>query len=86
MKDEEGHPTRKLSKTTRELGPLLTWGWQFALTLGALAWFGRWLDGKFVTKVLITLMRLFMGLFGGFYNLYRIVSMTSVTKNKTGEK
>ncbi len=64
-----------------QLMPFLTWGWQFSLTLGFLTWGGHWLDQKLETKFLFVLAGIFMGLFGGFYNLYRIVSQLP-KKNK----
>jgi len=67
-------PLKNFADTTHQLGPFLSWGWQFALTLGFLSWFGHWLDEKFETRVLFVLTGVFLGLFGGFYNLYRIVS------------
>lgn len=65
---------KSVSETASQLGPILTWGWQFALTLGALAWIGHWLDEKFETNILFILIGIFMGLFGGFYRLFRIVA------------
>jgi hypothetical protein len=67
-------PLKEFADSAQQLGPFLTWGWQFALTLGFLSWSGHWLDGKFGTKVLFVLAGVFLGLFGGFYNLFRMVS------------
>ncbi|KAB2881080.1 AtpZ/AtpI family protein [bacterium] len=74
MNTNDKKPLKNFADSTRQLGPFMTWGWQFALTLGFLSWFGHWLDEKFETKVLFVLTGVFLGLFGGFYNLYRIVS------------
>jgi hypothetical protein len=74
LSDGRQKPLKQFADSAQQLGPFLTWGWQFALTLGLLAWFGHWLDGKFDTKVLFVLSGIFLGLTGGFYNLYRMVS------------
>jgi hypothetical protein len=72
-----------VSETSHSLWPLLTWGTQFALTLGILAWLGHWLDQKLETKVLFVLIGIFMGLFGGFYRLYQIIN--KLQKPKSGK-
>jgi hypothetical protein len=74
LDDSEKKPLKKFADTAGPLGPFMTWGWQFALTLGFLSWFGHWLDQKFETKVLFVLIGVFMGLIGGFMNLYRMIS------------
>ncbi len=63
-------------------GAFMTWGWQFALTLGLLAWSGHWMDERYETRVLFTLVGIFVGLFGGFYNLFRIVSQLPKPEKK----
>ncbi len=61
---------------------LISWGWQFALTLGVLVWGGHWLDQHYGTRVLFVLIGIMMGLFGGFYRLYRIISSLPQTNKK----
>ena len=74
MNEINKKPLKNIADVSHQLGPFLTWGWQFAATLGLLSWFGHWLDVKFETKVLFVLTGVFIGLIGGFYNLYRMVS------------
>lgn len=74
MKEGDQKPLKKFADTAGQLGPFMTWGWQFAITLGFLAWFGHWLDQKFETKFVFVLIGVFVGLIGGFVNLYRMVS------------
>ncbi len=69
-------------RTMHELGPFLTWGWQFALTLGFLAWLGHWLDQRWETSVLFLLIGVFLGLFGGFFNLFRMIAKLPKSKRK----
>lgn len=63
-----------LSGQEGTLSGLVSWGWQFALTLGVLVWLGHWLDVHYHTKPLWVLVCIFIGLFGGFYRFYRIVA------------
>lgn len=79
---KQGKPAKTLPETLQEIGPFMTWGWQFALTLGVLAWGGHWLDQKLGTNVLFVLIGLFMGLFGGFFNLFRTVARLPKSKGK----
>jgi hypothetical protein len=71
---ERSESDRKREDERNQLVPFLTWGWQFAVMLGFFAWGGHWLDQKFETRILFVLIGIFLGLFGGFYHLYRIVS------------
>lgn len=71
-----------LSGSGGSAAAIATWGWQFALTLGVLAWGGHWLDQHYGTKVVFVLIGLFMGLFGGFYRLFRMVSALPKDKKK----
>lgn len=86
MNENRKKPLKSFADVTHQLGPFMTWGWQFALTLGFLSWFGHWLDEKFATRVLFVLIGVFLGLFGGFYNLYRIVSHLPKTGKPKREK
>ena len=65
------------------LGPIMSWGWQFALTLGVLTWGGHWADEQLGTKALFVIIGIFMGLFGGFWRLYKIVEALPKPKKKT---
>ncbi|GEM_PF-3029675 len=79
---KEGKIIQSVSDTSRPLIPLLTWGTQFALTLGILAWLGHWLDQELNTKVLFVLIGIFIGLFGGFYRLFQIINKLQKPVNK----
>ena len=44
-------------------------GWVASTALFTLA--GRWLDGRFETRPVFTLIGVFVGAVGGFYHMYR---------------
>ncbi len=71
-------------ENVRRYGPILTWGWQFLLTLLVFVWGGRWLDEKWETGVTFVLIGIFMGLFGGFYKLIQIVKEMDAAGKKKG--
>jgi hypothetical protein len=78
---EKDSKSGKDVESIRRYAPILTWGWQFLLTLLVFVWGGHWLDQKWGTGVTFVLIGIFMGLFGGFYKLIRIVKdMSKSTK------
>ena len=46
-------------------------GFFLAASVVGMTWFGNWLDGRFDTEPLLTLVFLGMGLFIGFYGAYQ---------------
>jgi len=48
-------------------------GWYVALCIVFGVWLGVWLDGKFDTSPIITLIGLFLGLFVAFWGGYRML-------------
>jgi ATP synthase protein I len=56
-------------------------GFSIALPITAGALFGLWLDGKFSTKPVLTLVFLFLGIFIAFFSLYVIVQDFSKKDN-----
>jgi len=64
----------------------MSWGWQFALTLGILVWAGHWADEKLETKALFVILGVFIGLFGGFWRLYRIIDALPKPKKRNAAK
>lgn len=49
---------------------LLGIGFYLATSIVGLTWFGHWLDGRFDTEPLLTLVFLAIGLAAGFYGAY----------------
>ncbi len=80
--DKDAKPGKDVPAFQR-YGPILSWGWQFLLTLLVFVWGGRWLDERWDTGVTFVLTGIFMGLFGGFYRLIRIVQALSDDQKKS---
>ena len=51
----------------------LNLGIQMAVTVTAMVFLGVWLDGKFDTTPILTVVFSFLGVAGGLYNFIRIV-------------
>jgi ATP synthase protein I len=61
------------SKTTREIGSYLGLGTQLAATIILMFFLGRWLDQKFETEPILTLLFAIFGGFAGMYNFIKQV-------------
>ena len=61
-------------------------GWYLALCIAGGAAGGFWLDGRFGTKPLLTLVGLLLGIVLGFYGLYRIVAPMMESGRDDGKK
>ncbi len=64
----------KSSDGWREAGPYLTLGVQLAATVLLLLWGGNWLDDKYDTDPVFTLIGAFLGISVGLYNLIQTVN------------
>jgi len=62
-----------LSKIYREIGPYVGLGLQLALTVGLMVFIGIWLDGKFKTTPILTVIFAFLGVFIGMYPSFKTV-------------
>lgn len=58
-------------------------GITLAVTILIFFWIGRWLDGKFQTNVLFTLILSFVGIAAGFYSLYLNVKKLTDEEKKS---
>jgi ATP synthase protein I len=67
--DDEG-----LSKTYSEIGPYLSLGLQLAVTVTVMVFVGLWLDGKFDTRPVLTVVFAFLGIIAGMYNFIKSVT------------
>lgn len=63
-----------LAKTMREVGPYLGLGLQLAVTVTIMVFVGIWLDEKFNTKPILTIVCSVFGIFAGMYNFIKTVS------------
>jgi len=59
-------------------------GFSLALWIGGGAYLGHWLDGKFGTAPLLTLVLLFLGLAIGLYDAYRRLKELVASNDKNG--
>jgi len=57
-------------------------GFQLAAVILIFLFAGIWLDGKFGTKFIFTLVFTVLGFFGGFYNFYLTVKDLNTKKDK----
>ncbi len=61
----------KLFQTYREVGPYLGLGTQLAATIVLMFFLGRWLDSKFATDPILTILFSFLGGTAGIYNFIK---------------
>ncbi len=67
-----GKKTNKLKDDNPQLwANYLGLGTQLAVTILAMVFLGIWLDGKFSTTPVLTLVFSFIGIFGGLYNFIK---------------
>lgn len=70
------------AKSVREVGPYLGLGLQLAVTIVAMVLLGSWLDKKFDTGYVFTLIGGIVGISAGIYNLIKTVNdLEKRTKN-----
>jgi len=73
---------KKFLETYREVGPYLGLGTQLAATIILMFFLGRWLDQKFETDPILTIIFSFFGGFAGVYNFIRtVLNMNKKKKN-----
>jgi ATP synthase protein I len=57
----------------KEIGPYLGLGLQLAVTVSIMVFIGVWLDGKFNTDPVLTIIFAFLGVFAGLYTFIKSV-------------
>lgn len=62
------------AKSVREVGPYLGLGLQLAVTIVAMVLLGSWLDKKFDSGYVFTLIGGIVGISAGIYNLIKTVN------------
>lgn len=85
MSDSKKNNEKKSKNIINELGPYLSLGLEMAATVGVMALFGWWLDGKFETEPYLILTFSLLGIVVAFYNFFRTISRLE-KKNKSGKK
>lgn len=73
-KNDPDESRSALSRVYQELGPYLGIGIQFVLSLLLCIILGYWLDDHYDSSPLFILIGVFLGMFAGFYNLFKVVS------------
>ncbi len=68
-KNDEGESKKIIS----ELTPYLGLGLQLAVTVTAMVFLGIWLDNKFDTSPILTIICSFLGVFAALYNFIKTV-------------
>ncbi len=72
----------KLLETYKDVGPYLGLGTQLAATIVIMFFLGKWLDDKFETAPVLTIVFSFFGGFAGLYNFIRtVLNMNEKKKN-----
>jgi ATP synthase protein I len=71
MKKEDSPGEQKNFVT--EYGPYLGLGLQMAVTVAAMVFLGIWLDKKFNSEPILTIISSFLGVFAALYNFIRTV-------------
>ena len=61
-------------------------GGSLAIFIGGGAWLGQWLDGRFGTEPVLTVVLLLLGLGLGCYDAYRRLKDVVTALNKNGRK
>jgi ATP synthase protein I len=56
-----------------EYGPYMGLGLQLAVTVAAMVFLGIWLDDKFSTSPILTIICSFLGVFAALYNFIKTV-------------
>jgi len=73
------------AKSVREVGPYLGLGLQLAVTIVAMVLLGSWLDKKFDSGYVFTLIGGIVGISAGIYNLVKTVNDLE-KKSKNAQK
>lgn len=65
--------SRNFTAIYKEAGPYLGLGFQLAASIVLMFFLGYWLDGKFDTSPILTIIGAFIGGFAGIYNVIKAV-------------
>jgi len=76
----------ELIKTYRDVAPYLGLGFQLAATIVLMVFLGDWLDKKYETTPLYTIIFAVLGVFTGLYNLIKTVLRAGKKKEENERK
>jgi ATP synthase protein I len=71
--NDPGKKTSGTREAYRAVGPYLTLGIQFVVMILVCIFAGQWLDDKFDTKPIFTLVGAVFGMIAGFYHFFKVV-------------
>ena len=74
LADDKKNKSQVKNETYKSIAPFLNIGLQMALTILVFVLLGWWLDGKFDKSPVFILIFSFVGIFGAFYNFFKIIS------------
>ena len=69
----ERYKIKGTSNFYKEIGPYIGLGLQLAVTVTVMVFLGIWLDGKFDTTPVLTIVCAFFGVFAGMYTFIKSV-------------
>ncbi len=72
--EREPDKFKKANKIYRDIAPYVGLGMQLGLTVTIMAFIGVWLDDKFDTKPVLTIVCSLFGVFAGMYNFIKSVT------------
>jgi len=84
--DKNGDERSSWAKTSSDIGPYLGLGTQLAATIILMFFLGRWLDSKFDTEPILTVLFAFLGGAAGTYNFIRIALELNKKEKKDDTK
>lgn len=64
---------KNVNKAYKEIGPYIGLGMQLAITVTVMVFVGVWLDDKFETTPILTVIFSLFGVFAGMYNFIKTV-------------
>ena len=77
----EPEKIKRANSFYKDVGPYVGLGLQLAVTVTLMVFIGIWLDGKYETKPILTIVFAFLGVFAGMYTFIK-----SVLKAGNGKK
>lgn len=78
--------SKPLFKTDSKIAQYSGLGITLVVTILIFLWVGKWLDGKFETGVLFTLILTFVGFAAGFYSFYLNIKKLTESDKKENPK
>ncbi|MBR58897.1 MAG: F0F1 ATP synthase subunit [Myxococcales bacterium] len=78
-----GRPTEEQRRNRRQALRLSTVGLELGVAIGIGGYAGYWMDGRFDTRPVWTLIMLMLGITAGFLNLIRVVNRLNQSSSQS---